>query len=144
MPLYQCASPMGMLTEAMKSELVQAITDAHVAATGAPREFVHVVFTAVPEGAAYSAGQRDTTLSLISGTIRAGRSIEVKQQLVKTIVESWSQITGQPIAQVVAGLTEVEPEVIMEYGLFLPRPGDEAEWFSANRDALHGIHGTGL
>ena len=96
MPLYQCASPIGLLTEHMKPELAQAITDAHVAATGAPREFVHVVFTAVPEGAAYSAGQLDTTLSLISGSIRTGRSIEVKQQLVKTIVESWSQITGPP------------------------------------------------
>lgn len=144
MPLYQCASPIGLLTEHMKSELAQAITDAHVAATGAPREFVHVVFTAVPEGAAYSAGQLDTALSLISGSIRTGRSIEVKQQLVKTIVESWSQITGQPLAQVVAGVTEIEPEVIMEYGLFLPRPGDETEWLSANKDALHGIHGAGL
>lgn len=144
MPLYQCASPIGLLTDTMKSELAQAITDAHVAATGAPREFVHVVFTAVPAGAAYSAGQPDTTLSLISGSIRSGRSIEVKQQLVKTIVESWSQITGQPLAQVVAGVTEIEPEVIMEYGLFLPRPGEEAEWFSVNKDALQGIHGGGL
>ena len=95
------------------------------------------------KAAAYSAGQLDTTLSLISGSIRTGRSIEVKQQLVKTIVKSWSQITGQPLAQVVAGVTEIEPEMIMEYGLFLPRPGDETEWFSANKDTLHGIHGAG-
>jgi hypothetical protein len=32
----------------------------------------------------------------------------------------------------------------MEYGLILPRPGDEAEWFAKNADALDGISGTGL
>ena len=56
MPAYQCASPMGMLTDAMKSQVATAITDAHVAATGGPREFVHVFFTELPQGAAYTAG----------------------------------------------------------------------------------------
>jgi hypothetical protein len=32
----------------------------------------------------------------------------------------------------------------MEYGLILPHPGGEADWFAANADALHGIQGTGL
>ena len=28
--------------------------------------------------------------------------------------------------------------------LILPHPGDEAEWFTKNADALDGIQGTGL
>ena len=32
----------------------------------------------------------------------------------------------------------------MEYGLILPRPGGEAEWFKTNADALDGIQGTDL
>jgi hypothetical protein len=32
----------------------------------------------------------------------------------------------------------------MEYGLVLPHPGGESEWFAANADALDGIEGTGL
>ena len=32
----------------------------------------------------------------------------------------------------------------MEYGLILPHPGDEAEWFAKNADALDGIQGTRL
>jgi hypothetical protein len=32
----------------------------------------------------------------------------------------------------------------MEYGLILPPPGDEPEWFAKNADALDGISGTGL
>jgi phenylpyruvate tautomerase PptA (4-oxalocrotonate tautomerase family) len=140
MPAYQCASPMGMLTETMKSQVATAITDAHVAATGGPREFVHVFFTELPQGAAYSAGRPDTSVSMITGTIRTGRTLEVKQQLIKTIAEAWSQITGQPLAHLVAAIAEIPPEVVMEYGLFLPAPGDEAEWFSANSDVLQGIN----
>lgn len=138
MPIYQCASPMGMLTEAMKSQVAIAITDAHVAATGAPPEFVHVFFSELPQGSAYSAGKPDTRVSLISGTIRTGRTLEVKQQLMKTIADGWSQITGQPLAHLVAGIAEIAPEVVMEYGLFLPATGNEAEWLAANSDVLAG------
>ena len=34
--------------------------------------------------------------------------------------------------------------VTMEYGLILPHPGGETEWFAENADALDGIQGTGL
>ena len=140
MPAYQCASPMGMLTETMKSQVATAITDAHVAATGGPREFVHVFFTELPQGAAYSAGTPDTSVSMVTGTIRTGRSVEVKQRLIKSIAEAWTQITGQPLAHLVAAIAEIAPEVVMEYGLFLPAPENEAEWFAANHDVLQGIN----
>ena len=32
----------------------------------------------------------------------------------------------------------------MEYGLILPHPGGEREWFAANADALDGIRGARL
>ena len=46
--------------------------------------------------------------------------------------------------QVVAGLNEIDSDVTMEYGLILPDPGHEPEWFAKNADALDGIQGTGL
>ena len=124
----------------MKSQVATAITDAHVAATGGPREFVHVFFTELPQGAAYSAGTPDTNVSMITGTIRTGRTVEVKQRLIKSIAEAWTQITGQPLAHLVAAIAEIAPEVVMEYGLFLPAPGDEAEWLAANSHVLQGIN----
>jgi phenylpyruvate tautomerase PptA (4-oxalocrotonate tautomerase family) len=141
MPAYQCASPIGMLTESMKSQVAQAITDAHVAVAGGPREFVHVFFAELPQGAAYSAGRPDAKASMITGTIRAGRTVEVKQQLIKSIAEAWSRISGEPLAHLVVAIAEIAPEVVMEYGVFLPAPGDEAEWFATNRDVLQGING---
>jgi phenylpyruvate tautomerase PptA (4-oxalocrotonate tautomerase family) len=144
MPIYQCAAPAGLLTSAMKAQIATAITDAHVEATGAPRVFVHVFFNELPPGVAYSAGEIDTKISGIQGAIRAGRPLEVKQKLIQQISADWSKITGQPEKQVLAGLSEIDSDVTMEYGLILPHPGGEAEWFAANAGALDGIQGTGL
>ena len=144
MPIYQCSSPRGLLTESMKAKIATAITDAHVEATGAPRVFVHVFFNELPPGIAYSAGELDTKISGIQGAIRAGRPLDVKQELIKRISAAWSEITGQPEKQLLAGLNEIDSDVTMEYGLILPHPGGETEWFAANADALDGIHGTGL
>ena len=128
----------------MKAKIATAITDAHVDATGAPRVFVHVFFNEMPPGIAYSAGEPDTKVTGITGQIRQGRTLEQKQKLIKQIVASWTEITGQSPKQVIAGLTEIDSDITMEYGLILPRPGDEPEWFAKNADALDGIQGTGL
>jgi phenylpyruvate tautomerase PptA (4-oxalocrotonate tautomerase family) len=144
MPIYQCSAQRGLLTEDMKARIATAITDAHVEATGAPRVFVHVFFNELPPGIAYSAGEPDTNISGITGAIREGRTLDVKQALIKRITASWSEITGQPAKQVVAGLNEIDSDVSMEYGLILPHPGGETAWFADNADALDGIQGTGL
>ena len=144
MPIYQCAAPAGLLTHERKARIAAAITDAHVEATGAPRVFVHVFFNELPPGVAYSAGEIDNKLSGITGAIRAGRPLEVKQKLIKRISASWSEITGQSQKHLVAGLTELDPDVVMEYGLILPHPGGEKEWFANNAVALDGIQGTGM
>jgi phenylpyruvate tautomerase PptA (4-oxalocrotonate tautomerase family) len=144
MPIYQCAAPAGLLTSVMKAQIATAITDAHVEATGAPRVFVHVFFNELPPGVAYSAGEIDTKISGIQGAIRAGRPLEVKQKLIKQISADWSKITGQPEKQVLAGLSEIDSDVTMEYGLILPHPGGETQWFADNAGALDGIQGTGL
>jgi hypothetical protein len=67
-----------------------------------------------------------------------------KQTLIKRIVDSWCKITGQPKTQVLAGPTEIESDITMEYGLILPHPGGETEWFATNAEALDGIQGTRL
>jgi phenylpyruvate tautomerase PptA (4-oxalocrotonate tautomerase family) len=122
-----------MLTNEMKARIAAAITDAHVEATGTPRVFVHVFLNELPPGVVCSAGESDNKLSGITGAIRAGRSLEVKQRLIKRISASWSEITGQSQNHLVAGLTELDPDIVMEYGLILPRPGAEKEWFTKMR-----------
>src|SRR5277367_5119851 len=134
MPIYQCAAPAGMLTNEMKARIAAAITDAHVEATGAPRAFVHVFFNQMPRGVSYSADGLDPKITGITGSVREGRTLAVKQKLIKTIVAKWSEITGQSPKEVVAGLSEIDSDVTMEYGLILPHPGGEDEWFKKNAD----------
>ena len=85
-----------MLTDDMKARVAAAITDAHVKATRAPRVFVHVFFHELPPGVAYSAGEIDNKISGITGAIRGGRTLAVKQKLIKQICASWSEITASP------------------------------------------------
>jgi len=145
MPIYQCAHQHGLLTsDDMKAKIASAITDAHVEATGAPRVFVHVFFNEIPPGISYTAGEPDAEVTGITGSIRQGRTLEQKQKLIKQIAASWCEITGQSPKHVIAGLTEIESDITMEYGLILPPPGGEPEWFAKNAGALEGISGTGL
>jgi hypothetical protein len=47
-------------------------------------------------------------------------------------------------SHIITGLTEIESDITMEYGLILPPPGDEPQWSADNAEALDGISGTGL
>jgi phenylpyruvate tautomerase PptA (4-oxalocrotonate tautomerase family) len=144
MPIYQVASQHGFLDDEKRAKIATAITNAHVEATGAPRVFVHIFFNELPPGAAYSADGLDPKITGITGNVRAGRSLEVNQKLIKTIVAQWSEITGQSPKEVVAGLNEIDSDITMEYGLILPHPGGEDEWFKKNADSLDGISGVGM
>jgi hypothetical protein len=57
--------------------------------------------------------------------VREGRPLEVNQELIQTIVASCSKITGQPAKEVLAGLSEINSDMTMDYGLILPHPGGE-------------------
>jgi phenylpyruvate tautomerase PptA (4-oxalocrotonate tautomerase family) len=67
-----------------------------------------------------------------------------KAKMAAAITGAHVEITGQSAKQLIAGLTEIDSEIQMEYGLILPKPGDEPQWFADNADALDGISGTGL
>jgi hypothetical protein len=67
--------------EVISAELVRI----HTAATGVPANFVYTIFLTYPRNHAYVAGKSSLVASIV-GTIRAGRSPEVKAQLIKDIV----------------------------------------------------------
>jgi phenylpyruvate tautomerase PptA (4-oxalocrotonate tautomerase family) len=135
MPVYQCIAQEGSLTDESRAEIAGEITRLHSEATGAPRSFVNVLFVDVPRGRMFTAGEPSAT-SIIAGTIRAGRTLEVRQQLLADLSEMWIRVTGQPERELIVGLTELDASSAMEAGLIFPQPGQEAEWFEQNRDKL--------
>jgi phenylpyruvate tautomerase PptA (4-oxalocrotonate tautomerase family) len=141
MPLYQCFIQEGSITEASRAEIASEITRLHVEATGAPRAFVNVLFFDVPRGHMFT-GAAPSSHSIIDGTIRAGRTLEVRQQLLKDLSQMWTRVTGQPEQELIVGLTEVDASSVMEAGLIFPQPGQEAEWLEQNRDKLAALGGV--
>ena len=89
MPIYQVAYQHGLLDDAKRALVARAITDAHVEATGAPRVFVHIFFDELPPGTCYSADGVDRHITGIQGAIRQGRSLEVRQLLLRRITAAW-------------------------------------------------------
>jgi phenylpyruvate tautomerase PptA (4-oxalocrotonate tautomerase family) len=135
MPFYQCLVPAGSLSAETRAALAEAITDIHSAVTGAPRGFVNVVFLEYQPGTYFTAG-KPRTCSAINGTIRAGRDRETRARLLTELSRAWVSITGQDARAVLIGLNEMDPTSIMEAGLIMPAPGEEADWLQRNHDVL--------
>ncbi len=65
-----------------------------------------------------------------------GRTLETRQALLKSLSATWSRLTGQPERNLILKVEEADPAVIMEAGLIMPRPGEEAAWLEANKAVL--------
>jgi phenylpyruvate tautomerase PptA (4-oxalocrotonate tautomerase family) len=141
MPLYQCLVPAGSLDANRRADLAEAITTVHTSVTGAPRGFVNVVFTEYEPSAFFTAG-RPHTVSVIGGTIRAGRDRATRAELLTRLSEAWTAITGQDARSLLLGLNEVDPTSIMEAGLIMPAPGEEAAWMDRHKQELGDLLST--
>src|SRR6202046_1691681 len=130
MPVYQCATSQ-VLSSDLKRAVAKEITRIHVEFTGAPEPFVNVVFSALPLGSHYLAGAVRENGALINAIVRAGRTLETRQALLKSLSAAWSRLTGQPERNLILKVEEADAETIMEAGLIMPRPGEEAAWMAA-------------
>jgi hypothetical protein len=68
--------------------------------------------------------------------VRAGRTLETRQALLKSLSAAWARLTGQPERNLILKVDEADPATIMEAGVILPRPGEEGAWFEANKQSL--------
>jgi hypothetical protein len=60
------------------------------------------------------------------GLIRAGRSEQVKRQLITGLAEAWSGVTGEPMEGFALFLLEQPGHTIMEEGQILPDASKDA------------------
>lgn len=128
MPQYRCLVQRGRLSLEKKAEVAQEITRIHCELTAAPKHFVHVIFTDVPAGNWFTAGQ-DSSFSIINAFIRSGRTDEQKRRLMQQISRRWSEVTGQSEREIVVTLSDIRSETWMEAGQLMPQPGGEKTWF---------------
>ena len=75
MPVYQCYSPKGLLTESAKAKIAEQVTSMYCDAAKVPESWVHVLFHEIPEGECFVAG-KPAANSYILGVNRHGRDLE--------------------------------------------------------------------
>jgi phenylpyruvate tautomerase PptA (4-oxalocrotonate tautomerase family) len=124
MPIYQCFSPAGLLDDSARGQLAGQITRIHCDATGVPPSFVNVMFTDVPPGRYFVAGQ-PSTHSVVSGAIRAGHPVATRQAILRNLSQMWTRQTGQPEEELLVSLWENPAENAMEAGQIFPAVGQE-------------------
>jgi len=129
MPTYTLTVANLSLSPQQKSQIAEAITAAHNAQTGAPRFFAQVLFSAANQGDHFVGGRVNTAPQVyVHGLVREGRSIEIKQALMGQMLEEIAQIADISVEDVWIYLQDIPATQMIEFGRFLPAPGDEAEW----------------
>ena len=119
MPYYQFHIPAGSPSAARKAELAAAVTKVHTAVTGAPARFVNVAFFELAPGSLFVADEPVEQGRMV-GIIRAGRTAEVKRDLITGLADAWSAVTGEAREGFALFLEEVPGSMAMEYGETLP------------------------
>jgi phenylpyruvate tautomerase PptA (4-oxalocrotonate tautomerase family) len=135
MPVYSCSTPLALSPE-LKGAIAKEFTRIHREFTGAPEPFVNIVFLDLPHGSHYLGSAVRENGTLINAIVRAGRTLETRQALLKSLSAAWSSLTGQQERKLVIRVEEADAETIMEAGLIMPRPGEEAAWMAANKETL--------
>lgn len=122
MPLYTLASRKP-LSGAVCKELADLVTDAHCQVTGAPAEFVNVVFM-------NGHNLRDGNLIGVIGNVRSGgnRSEDVLKRLRERLQADVAAKANVAADKVSVRLIGVPSRWVMEGGEIMPEPGAEAAW----------------
>lgn len=129
MPTYTVTVANLSLSPQQKSQMADAITTAHSTQTGAPRFFAQVLFLSTHEGDHFVGGSENQAPQVyVHGLIRQGRGTEVLQALMSQMLKEIARIAGIAADDVWIYVQDIPATQMIEFGRFLPEPGDEAEW----------------
>jgi len=125
MPLYRTLVRPGLLDLEQREAFALDVVDVHCSVTGAPRSFVHVLYAEDDEGK-LDEGQN----ALVFGTIRNGRTDDLKQQIASRLTAALAERASIDPATITAASVDIDSSHTMEGGKLLPEPGspEEEEW----------------
>jgi phenylpyruvate tautomerase PptA (4-oxalocrotonate tautomerase family) len=129
MPTYTVTTANLTLSSEQRARIAALITEAHNGSTGAPGYFAQVIFSELGGVSHFIGGQPNKTAHLyILGLMRAGRTKEVKRDLMSRILEGVRAAAGVSPEDVWIYLQDIDADQMIEFGRFLPQPGAEREW----------------
>jgi phenylpyruvate tautomerase PptA (4-oxalocrotonate tautomerase family) len=130
-PTYTIYSYEGALAPQQVHELAEEITRCHSEVTGAPMSFVQCLFQHLGSGMRFIAGRpADPRGVHVHGSIRAGRTEEIRHRLVTRLTDTVTAVAGVPRHLVWVYLTQLPHRDMVEFGEVLPEPGLEASWLA--------------
>ena len=134
MPIYTWTTQEGALSDVQRRALAKVVTDIHCNATGAPREFVRVIFSVYTRGSGFL-GYTESAAAVLVCQIRAGRTLETKHSIMRQLNDAAMEIGGISRAALAIVVQEIAPAHGMEFGAILPKatPEEEREWLAVHR-----------
>ena len=122
MPFYHAIVRPEVLAPADREALSKDVTNVHCDVTGAPRTFVHVLYTVDDANRL-----PDDIDVLYRANIRSGRTTEQKAELTTRLQNATAERTSASALRVAIHIEETEASFVMEGGSLLPEPGSPEE-----------------
>ncbi len=122
MPFYHAIVRPEVLAPADREALSKDVTNVHCDVTGAPRTFVHVLYTVDDANRL-----PDNIDVLYRANIRSGRTTEQKAELTTRLQTATAERTSASASRVAIHIEETEASFVMEGGSLLPEPGSPEE-----------------
>ena len=130
MPTYHVYVNENRLTREQKQAVAQAITDGHVAQTGAPPYYVQVIIDEVPDENRFVAGRPMGRHMWIRGDVRC-RTPEQNKALMLELTRRVSGVCDFEQPFIWCDLSSIEPTNILKFGTVFPPAGQEQSWYDA-------------
>jgi phenylpyruvate tautomerase PptA (4-oxalocrotonate tautomerase family) len=123
-PHYQFFIPSDSNTARNKAAIAEAFTEVHTRVTGAPAFYVNCTFVEVPPGSVFVGG-KTTPHGRMEGTMRRGRTEEVKRRLIAELADAWSRVGEEPLDKIALFLHEIPGYHAMENGEILREASED-------------------
>ena len=131
MPTYTVKYSNLTLTKQKKNKIAKGITSVHEKVTGAKSFFAQVIFVENKKNYHFMGGKSVKKKQLfLNGQIRAGRSEEIKDKLIKKLRDTLIQNSGLSRDKIWVYIVDLPPAQMIEYGEILPQSGEEESWFN--------------
>ena len=131
MPTYTVKYSNFTLTKQKKNKIAKGITSVHEKVTGAKSFFAQVIFVENKKNYHFMGGKSVKKKQLfLNGQIRAGRSEEIKDKLIKKLRDTLIQNSGLSRDKIWVYIVDLPPAQMIEYGEILPQSGEEESWFN--------------